>query len=99
MGVLFETIVIAGVVLLVFIPGPVGTIFASLLIFFLLGLFLPNLAVTVRRLHDIDMSGWWILISFVPFIGGIVLLVMAVIEGTNGINSYGADPTVRMVRR
>jgi uncharacterized membrane protein YhaH (DUF805 family) len=52
----------------------------------------PVLAVTVRRLHDIDKSGWWILISLVPVVGGLVLLVMTCFDGTRGSNLYGPDP-------
>ncbi|MEJ3659119.1 DUF805 domain-containing protein [Actinomycetes bacterium KLBMP 9759] len=52
---------------------------------------IPHLAVTVRRLHDTDRSGWWYLISFIP-LGGIVLLVFLVMEGTRGGNQYGPDP-------
>jgi uncharacterized membrane protein YhaH (DUF805 family) len=47
-----------------------------------LAVLIPTLAVTVRRLHDIDRSGWWILIGLVPLIGAIVLLVFALLEGT-----------------
>ncbi|WP_432947392.1 DUF805 domain-containing protein [Kribbella sp. CA-253562] len=53
---------------------------------------LPSLAVTVRRLHDTDRSGWWILIGLIPIIGWIVLLVFEVQEGTAGDNSHGPDP-------
>jgi len=55
-------------------------------------LILPGLAVTARRLHDIDMSGWWILISFVPLIGGILLLVWTCQRGTQGANRFGMGP-------
>lgn len=55
-------------------------------------LLLPGFAVTVRRLHDIDMSGWWILISFVPLIGGILLLVWTCQRGTQGANRFGTGP-------
>ncbi len=61
------------------------------LILIILAIIVPALAVTVRRLHDQDKSGWWILINFVPF-GGIVLLVFMCLEGTNGPNQYGPDP-------
>jgi uncharacterized membrane protein YhaH (DUF805 family) len=57
-----------------------------------LAAFVPGLAVTVRRLHDIDKSGWWILISLVPVVGGLVLLVMTCFDGTRGSNVYGPDP-------
>ena len=57
-----------------------------------LAVLIPSLAVTVRRLHDIDRSGWWILIGLVPLIGAIVLLVFALLEGTPGDNQYGPNP-------
>lgn len=56
-----------------------------------LGLVIPNLAVTVRRLHDQDKSGWWILLNFIPF-GGLVLLIFMFIDGTAGENQYGPSP-------
>jgi uncharacterized membrane protein YhaH (DUF805 family) len=65
-----------------------------------LAILIPSLAVTVRRLHDIDRSGWWILINLFPLIGSIVLLVFAVSEGTPGNNQYGPNPkeaTARVV--
>ena len=54
-------------------------------------LFLPGLAVSIRRLHDIDRSGWWWLIAF-TVIGIILLLVWACTRGTAGANRYGPDP-------
>lgn len=57
-----------------------------------LALFIPALAVGVRRLHDTDRSGWWLLIVLIPLIGAIVLLVFLVSEGTPGENDYGPDP-------
>ena len=57
-----------------------------------LAVLLPSIAVTVRRLHDTDRTGWWILLGFIPIIGGIVLLVFYVLEGTRGPNRYGPDP-------
>ena len=65
-----------------------------------LAVLIPTLAVTVRRLHDIDRSGWWILIGLVPLIGVIVLLVFALLDGTPGDNRYGPNPkgaTARVV--
>lgn len=59
---------------------------------FMLATFLPNLAVSVRRLHDTNRSGWWILIGLIPLIGLIVLLVFFVSKGTDGDNDHGADP-------
>ena len=52
----------------------------------------PDLAVSVRRLHDINRSGWWLLLYFVLVIGWIVLLVWAIKRGDVGPNKYGPDP-------
>ena len=57
-----------------------------------LGLFVPTLAVNIRRLHDSDRSGWWLLLGLVPMVGGIIVLVFMVLEGTRGANRFGADP-------
>lgn len=81
-------------------PGPSGetvaavcvVAFFGLLSLYALAVFLPGLAVTVRRLHDTDRSGLWTLVSFVPFVGSIVLLVLLVLDGTRGPNRYGPDP-------
>lgn len=59
---------------------------------FALATFLPTLAVAVRRLHDSDRSGWWLLLGFIPLIGHIWLLVLMIIGGTRGPNRFGADP-------
>ncbi len=65
--------------------GPV-----SLIVTF--GLLLPNISVSIRRLHDIDRTGWWLLIGLIPLIGIIVLLVWACTKGTPGPNRFGPDP-------
>jgi uncharacterized membrane protein YhaH (DUF805 family) len=59
-----------------------------------LGFFLPNLAVLVRRLHDTDRSGWWVLIGLIPLIGAIVLIVFACID-SGPPNKYGQGPDDR----
>ncbi|MDE2597225.1 MAG: DUF805 domain-containing protein [Sphingomonadales bacterium] len=66
---------------------------------FMLVSFIPNIAVTIRRLHDRDMSGWWYLgyivsamiplINLIAFIAGLVLMCL---EGTRGPNRFGSDP-------
>ncbi|MBW0118174.1 DUF805 domain-containing protein [Pseudonocardia abyssalis] len=65
--------------------GILGTIYS-------LAVLLPGLGVAVRRLHDTNRSGWWLLIGLIPVIGAIVLIVFLVSEGTRGPNSHGADP-------
>ena len=64
--------------------------FASVLVG--LGFFIPTLAAGIRRLHDTDHSGWWLLIALVPLIGAIVLIVFFVSGGTAGPNRFGDDP-------
>jgi len=55
-------------------------------------LLLPGLAITIRRLHDGDRSGWWIFLNLIPLIGAIVLLVWYCTRGTMGPNRFGPDP-------
>ncbi len=57
-----------------------------------LGLILPNLAVAVRRLHDVDRSGAWLLAFFIPLVGFILLLIWFCTPGNWGSNTYGPDP-------
>ncbi|MET0271032.1 MAG: DUF805 domain-containing protein [Sphingomonas sp.] len=59
---------------------------------FALAMLIPSIAVGVRRLHDTDRSGWWMLIGLIPLIGGIVLFVFMVTSGTRGPNRFGPDP-------
>ena len=67
----------------------IGGIFYALVA---LGAFLPSLAVSFRRLHDVNRSAWWFLIILVPLVGAIVLLVWFCSRGTVGPNQYGPDP-------
>lgn len=53
---------------------------------------MPAIAgVTIRRLHDINRSAWWLLIAFIPLLGVILLLVMLTLKGSDGENPYGTD--------
>jgi uncharacterized membrane protein YhaH (DUF805 family) len=70
----------------------IGWLGFGLLGIFALAIFIPSLAVIVRRLHDQDKSGWFILLQFIPYIGGIIMLIFMCIEGTKGENRYGPDP-------
>jgi len=72
-----------------------GTYYGMLSGIFALLILIPNIAVGVRRLHDTDRTGWWLLIIFVPLIGAIWLLVLMVLDGTAGPNQYGEDPKGR----
>lgn len=59
---------------------------------FSLGTILPSICAGGRRLHDRDMSAWWMLLLLVPLIGVLVLLVMFALPGTRGPNRFGPDP-------
>ena len=81
--------------LFVLFNGIIGFIlsFVSILeILYMLAVFIPSLAVGARRLHDTGRSGWWMLISFVPLIGAIVLLVFFVQDSQECDNQYGPNP-------
>jgi uncharacterized membrane protein YhaH (DUF805 family) len=62
-----------------------------------LALFLPGLAVSVRRLHDIGKSGWWILFGLIPIIGVIMLIVWYAKEGEASDNAYGPSPKAQVL--
>jgi uncharacterized membrane protein YhaH (DUF805 family) len=66
----------------------------SKILYLLYGVFvmIPSIAVGVRRLHDTDRSGWWMFIAGVPFIGGLILLVLLTQDSTQGDNKYGPNP-------
>jgi uncharacterized membrane protein YhaH (DUF805 family) len=75
------------------IATALGWLFTVAIIGLSLVVIIPSIAVAIRRLHDTNKSGWWLLISFIPF-GSIVLLVFYILEGTDGPNDHGAaaDP-------
>ena len=83
-------------IILVVLSGNTGTTAdrgpSTLIVIYYLAILLPTLGVTIRRLHDTDRSGWWILIGFVPIIGGIWLLVLMILSGTPGDNRFGPEP-------
>lgn len=57
-----------------------------------LAVFVPGIAVSVRRLHDTGRTGWWLLVGFVPVIGALVLLYFLVLDSDEGSNEYGPNP-------
>jgi uncharacterized membrane protein YhaH (DUF805 family) len=59
---------------------------------FSLAVLLPGIAVAVRRLHDLDRSGWWILLGLIPLVGAIILIIWYCMKGTTGPNRFGPDP-------
>jgi uncharacterized membrane protein YhaH (DUF805 family) len=66
--------------------------FFFIVIIFYLGILVPSLAVAVRRLHDTNRSGWYLLLGFIPIVGGIILLVFTVSDSTPGDNRFGPNP-------
>jgi uncharacterized membrane protein YhaH (DUF805 family) len=67
-------------------------LFAGLGILAWLAIIVPSFAVSVRRFHDQDLSGWFVLLGFIPYIGGLVMIVFMCLPGTKGDNRYGPDP-------
>lgn len=92
--VLFYYIILIALTFVDIMMGTFNEVYSIGLLGGLVGILLivPSIAVSIRRLHDTDRSGWWLLISFVPFIGAIWLLILMVLDGTAGSNQYGEDP-------
>jgi uncharacterized membrane protein YhaH (DUF805 family) len=91
MFVLFNVIfTIAGAILGLLIGGIAG--YAAIVGLYALAIIIPSLAVAVRRLHDLNKSGWNILLGLIPLVGGIILLVFYCTEGTPGDNNWGPNP-------
>lgn len=66
-----------------------GVLWLILVIVVALAFILPSIAVSVRRLHDTDRSGWWYWITLVPCIGGIWYLILMLLPSTPGQNRFG----------
>ena len=71
--------------------GHIGLLYALVA----LGLFLPGLAIQIRRLHDTGRSGWWLLLALVPIVGGLILIWWWCQDGELGLNRFGVDPKGR----
>jgi uncharacterized membrane protein YhaH (DUF805 family) len=70
----------------------VGGIYGPLTTLLVLAFIIPGIAVQVRRFHDQDKSGWFVLLGLIPVVGGIIVLVFMCLEGTKGPNRFGPDP-------
>ena len=88
MFVLFMAIfaIVAGI-----IDGILGTVCVFVGLYYL-AMLLPMIAVSVRRMHDIGKSGWWLFITFVPVIGSLWYLFLTIQDGQPGSNQYGENP-------
>ena len=73
------------------ILGQATVAFSIVGFIYALAVLIPGIAVGIRRLHDTDKSGWWLLIAFVPLVGAIVLIVFFATDGTRGTNQYGTS--------
>ena len=73
-------------------PGIGFILGAAIMGIFVLGSIIPAIAVQVRRFHDQDRSGWFVLLNFIPYLGGLIVLVFMFLEGTRGPNRFGPDP-------
>ncbi len=96
LGVFLLYVAMAMVVVLTLTPGgdlgSLGWTLISLFLLGTLGLFIPGLAVQVRRFHDQDKSGWLALINFLPYLGALIVLIFMCLPGTVGPNRFGPDP-------
>ncbi|WP_405604870.1 DUF805 domain-containing protein [Polaribacter sp. Asnod1-A03] len=90
MFVLINALITWGLQITIFLLN-IDTLFVLLLLYYL-AIFIPSLSVTVRRLHDVSKSGWYILISMIPLIGQIWLLVLLCTDSENGTNKWGENP-------
>jgi uncharacterized membrane protein YhaH (DUF805 family) len=88
MFTLFNVLISIG---LSIVDAIVGT-FGILSLIYGVGVFIPGLAVTVRRLHDTNRSGWWMLIALIPLIGIVILIIFLIQDSDPGDNRYGRNP-------
>jgi len=72
--------------------GAFGGVLISVLLILYLAILIPSVAVQVRRFHDRDMSGWFVLLNFIPYVGGLIVFVFMLLPRTDGPNQYGPDP-------
>jgi uncharacterized membrane protein YhaH (DUF805 family) len=92
LGVVIAAVVLSIVEGILGVSGMVGGVYGPLTTLLLLGVFIPSLACQVRRFHDQDKSGWFVLLAFIPILGGLAVLVFMCLEGNRGPNRYGEDP-------
>ena len=92
LGVVIVFVVLSMVEGLLGLGGLVGGVYGPLTLLLALAIFIPALAVQVRRFHDQGRTGWLVLLNLIPFIGGLIVLVFMVLDGKRGPNQYGPDP-------
>jgi len=92
LGVVVVAIVLSFIEAALGLSGMVFGLYGPLTALLVLAIIVPGIAVQVRRFHDQDKTGWLVLLGFIPIVGGIILLVFMLLEGTKGPNQYGPDP-------
>ncbi|MFF3863130.1 DUF805 domain-containing protein [Streptomyces sp. NPDC002209] len=88
---MFTLFNLIALIIVAVLDNAIGT-YPLLYAIYALAVFLPGLAVGIRRLHDTGKSGWWMFIALVPLVGGIWLLVLMASEGQPQPNQYGPNP-------
>ena len=91
----FQLIVSPSYFISTIIENEIGYFFLGITLFTLI----PAISAGVRRLHDTNRSGFFLLISFIPFIGGLILLFFLISEGTNGKNRFGPNPLKKVTKK
>ena len=92
LGVFIAAIILSIIEGVLGLSGMVGGVYGPLTTIFFLAIIIPSIAVQVRRFHDQDKSGWFVLLALIPFLGGLIVLVFMCLEGTKGPNRFGPDP-------
>jgi uncharacterized membrane protein YhaH (DUF805 family) len=92
LGVFIVAVVLSIIEGILGLSGMVGGAYGPLTTLFMLAIIVPGIAVQVRRFHDQDKSGWFVLLGLIPFLGGLIVLVFMCLEGTKGDNRFGPDP-------
>lgn len=92
LGLVIIAIVLSIVEGILGLSGMVGGVYGPATTLLLLAAIVPSIAVQVRRFHDQDKSGWFVLLGLIPILGGLIVLVFMCLEGTAGPNQYGPDP-------
>ena len=92
LGVIIVAVVLGVIEGAMGMSGMVGGVYGPLTTLLLLAVLIPGIAVQVRRFHDQDKSGWFVLLGLIPLLGGLIVLVFMCLEGTKGPNRFGDDP-------
>ena len=91
LAILVVTFVLVGIFAVLDLPNVGTLIFVIVNLFYALAMLAPSISAGIRRLHDIDKSGWLMILAVIPGIS-VILIVLFFVEGTSGPNQFGADP-------